>query len=141
MEKIIAQVTLKDRDTLKLIERDGKILLCILGCEELRSRIEQIFQEQGPNIKTWVVTGKSHGDLLMKKMLFQLNQVKGPYPDEEVCHCRSVSLETIEQSLFNGAHSVQAIRRTTTANTACGSCQGDVEAILAHWLGRESHLK
>lgn len=134
MEKIIAQVELKDRDLLQLIELDGKTWLNVQGCEELRARVEQLFQEQGPHIKKWTIKGQSHVDLLVKKMIHQLNSVKHPYAESEVCHCRNVSLETVEQAIFNGAHTVPAIRRTTTANTACGSCQTDVEAILAHWL-------
>lgn len=134
MEKVLAQAELQNRDTLKLIERDGQTHLKVDGCNELRAVVQKLIQEQGPQVKSWNVQGTDHATLLVKKLIFQLNAKPHPYKEDEVCHCRNISLAVIEQSILNGAHTIQAIRRTTTANTACGSCQSDVEAILDYWL-------
>ena len=128
------QVELQGRDSLKLVERNGKTHLQVNGCERLRQVIQTLIQEQGLQIKNWQVRGTDHAELLVKKLIFQMTSKPHPYKEDEVCHCRNISLEVIEQSIINGAHTIQAIRRTTTANTACGSCQSDVEAILDHWL-------
>lgn len=134
MEKTIARAELKNRDLLCLIEKDNKIYFEIKGCQQLRSHLEKLIAQQGMDIKNWVIEGRSHAELLIKKILFQIKNTPHPYQEAEVCHCRSVPLETIEEAIINGSHTIQSIRRVTTANTACGSCQHDVEAILRYWL-------
>ncbi|MFN7905550.1 MAG: (2Fe-2S)-binding protein [Pseudobdellovibrionaceae bacterium] len=133
-EKIVAQVELKNRDKLRLVDRQGQVHLIVEGCHSLKEKIQQLISDQGIEIKSWKITGVSHADLLIKKLIFQLNEKKHPYADSEVCHCRNISKEMIEENILNGSHSVGALQRTTTASTACGSCHADVEAILNYWL-------
>ncbi len=134
MEKVLAQAELLNRDLIQLIESHGKVRLVVNGCAELKLFVERMIQEQGSTVSKWNITESSHAALLVKKLIFQLNAKPHPYTEDEVCHCRNISLAVVEQNIINGAHTIQSIRRTTTANTACGSCLGDVESILNYWL-------
>jgi len=63
----------------------------------------------------------------------------GAPPDENalVCSCNSVTRGTIESAIrANGLTTVAAVGRATRASTGCGSCAGDVEAILAEHAAR-----
>ena len=99
-EKIVAEVSLKNRDTLRLVDRQGQVHLIAEGCQLLKEKIQQLISEQGLEIKNWKMSGVSHADLLIKKLVFQLNEKKHPYADSEVCHCRNISKEMIEENIF-----------------------------------------
>ena len=52
-------------------------------------------------------------------------------PDELVCSCNSVSLGEIEKAISGGgARSAAEVGRATRAGTGCGSCLGEIEAVL-----------
>ncbi len=63
-------------------------------------------------------------------------------PGTLVCSCNSVTRATIESAIRGGGLStVAAVGRMTRASTGCGSCAGDVEAILAeHVAGSEPRV-
>lgn len=58
-----------------------------------------------------------------------------PYQDEEICHCRAVPTEIVDQAICSGAHSPQKVSRMTSASTACGTCRPDVAAIIKYRIG------
>jgi NAD(P)H-nitrite reductase large subunit len=52
-------------------------------------------------------------------------------PEEtRICFCYGVSEAQIREAIRAGARSIDAVRSDTCANTGCGGCQMDVEAIL-----------
>lgn len=57
-----------------------------------------------------------------------------PYKEQELCHCRAVPTEVVDQAICAGAHTPQKVSAETSASTACGTCRPDVEAILAYRL-------
>lgn len=111
----------------------------VIGCESLFQKLQFFKAKHGNNVKAWPVpTETDHVSLLLKELILKLNgNWQHPYNHDEVCHCRTVSLETVEQAIFNGAHTPEMVSRWTSASTACGTCRPDVEKILKYRLGNE----
>jgi bacterioferritin-associated ferredoxin len=61
-----------------------------------------------------------------------------PYLAEELCHCRAVPTAKVDLAVCMGAHSVRKVRECTSANTACGTCRPDVEAIIDYRLNQNT---
>lgn len=58
-----------------------------------------------------------------------------PYKDIEICHCRMVPTEIVDQAIVAGANDPETVSRLTMASTSCGTCRPDVERILRYRLG------
>ena len=83
--------------------------------------------------------GTSHGDLIWQEVLLKIKKKwQSPVNQEELCHCRRVNTMTVDRAIVYGAHSVQAIRQQTSANTGCGTCHQMVVDLLEHRLGQSS---
>lgn len=81
--------------------------------------------------------GNSPFEILLREILLKMKgEWKFPYEEAEVCHCRVVSLETVDAAIICGAHTPQKVSEWTSASTACGTCRPDVTAILAYRLTR-----
>jgi bacterioferritin-associated ferredoxin len=52
------------------------------------------------------------------------------YQDEELCHCRAVATHRVVRAIRLGNQNVEAIARTTSAGTSCGSCRPDSQGLL-----------
>ena len=52
--------------------------------------------------------------------------------------CYGVNEAEIRKAIRAGSRSLEAIRSDTCANTGCGGCQADVEAILEDEVSDES---
>jgi NAD(P)H-nitrite reductase large subunit len=50
--------------------------------------------------------------------------------DERVCVCNEVSRSQIQRAIDTGAHDIAEIGRTTLAGTGCGTCRGELAAML-----------
>ena len=50
--------------------------------------------------------------------------------DERICICNEVSRSVIQQAIDAGAHDVAEIGRATLAGTGCGTCRGDLAAMV-----------
>ncbi len=60
-------------------------------------------------------------------------------PEEtRICFCYGVNEAEIRKAIRAGSRSLEAIRSDTCANTGCGGCQADVEAILEDEVSDES---
>lgn len=129
-------VEIKGRDLLKVTSLDP-FKMEVIACHQLLETLKKLKNEHGENIKSWPLpTGIDHASLLIKELILKLNdQWKPVYTDEEVCHCRTISLETIEQAIFHGATTAERVTQMTTASSACGTCRPDVEKILKFRLG------
>lgn len=107
------------------------------GCFEFTQLMNQFKIKFGPDISGWPLPqGSSHSEMIIREFLLKL---KGDwiYPDlqEEICHCRHVSVSAIDEAIFNGAHAADLISQWTGASTACGTCRPEVEKLLAKRLG------
>lgn len=132
------EAKLEGRDFLRI--QPGKHLLQDLkfqACSELLELLKSLKSRFGSDLLTWQVPGGSdHASMLVRELLLKMRgQWKLPYEPYEICHCRAVPTHVVDQAIVAGAHSVAAIGRWTTASTACGTCQPDVEKMLKHRLG------
>lgn len=50
--------------------------------------------------------------------------------NKTVCYCKKVDYNTIGKAIENGAKTVEDIKETTGAATACGRCKSTIEEIL-----------
>lgn len=82
-------------------------------------------------------TGHSPFEILLRELILKIQgKWNFPYKQEEVCHCRVVSLETVDAAIVCGAHTPQRVSEWTSASTACGTCRPDVTNMIAYRLGR-----
>ncbi len=127
---------LSGRDYLELIESQGKYQFHFVGCFEMHELLYQNRKRHGDNVKTWPIpTGLGHSELLLKELLLKINgQWNFPYEADEICHCRNVRTEVVDQAILAGAHTPEAVSRWTSASTACGTCRADVEKIIKYRL-------
>jgi bacterioferritin-associated ferredoxin len=79
--------------------------------------------------------GTSPAELLVTEAVQKARGEWHPtFTDEEVCHCRGVSLKIVDAAVVCGAHSPEKVSAWTSASTACGTCRPDVETHLAFRL-------
>lgn len=75
--------------------------------------------------------GRSPAVLLMREIVLKLRcEYKAPYSEPELCHCRAVSTETVDQAIIYGADTPERVARQTSAGTGCGTCRGDVLKLI-----------
>lgn len=129
-------VEIKGRDCLKVTSLDP-FKIEVIACHHLMQTLNDSRRSHGENIKNWPLpAGTDHSNLLIKELILKLNNKwKHVYTDDEVCHCRTISLETIELAIFHGATTAERVTQMTTASSACGTCRPDVEKILKFRLG------
>lgn len=137
------EVSLSSRDRLHLIveiDADGEIVSAQLtgsGCSELLSLLARVRpQLRGKLIDLALPEGQSHSVMLMRELILRAKgQWDFPYKDEELCHCRAVAMRKVDDAIISGCHSVETVKRATSASTSCGTCRWDIEAILKYRLG------
>ena len=56
--------------------------------------------------------------------------------NKNVCNCRKVSFDKIEDSIKNGANSFEKVVEETKATTGCGRCKSYVEDIVKSKLNK-----
>lgn len=106
------------------------------GCHTLIGTAE----EAAHRIKTQMLEGfswpgHSHSDLLITEIMDRLKAgFNPPYKGEEVCHCRKIQAEKIDEAIVLGAHTPEKVTAWTTASSGCGTCRPDVEKMIAFRL-------
>lgn len=97
---------------------------------ELVSQWRPRIQGSLKNIK--LPQGKNPGAILLREVLLKAKgEWQSPYEAEELCHCRAVPTVVVDQAIVTGAHTPEKVSSLTSASTACGTCRGDVEALIA----------
>lgn len=73
--------------------------------------------------------------ILLRELILKIkDQWKFPFSEVELCHCRGVLTERVDQAVCAGAHTTQKVSELTSASTACGTCRPDVDAIIKYRL-------
>lgn len=126
---------LKGRDLIEIQTADtatGKTQIKAMGCTELLSLIRKHQVQFGKDPQHWPLpSGHTHSELLLKEVLLKARgQWVYPYQHEELCHCRSVTTEKVDQAIVAGAHRPEVVSRQTGASTSCGTCRPDVQKII-----------
>lgn len=132
-------VELKGQDRLEVTNLNP-FTMKVIGCELLFQKLAQLKKQEGSEPSQWkLLSARDHASLLINELILKLRgDWKHPYSHEEVCHCRTVSLETVEQAILNGAHTAEMVSKWTMASTACGTCRPEVEKILQFRLQTSS---
>lgn len=79
--------------------------------------------------------GSDHAAILIRELILRAtNQFRLPYGEAELCHCRAVPVEVVDRAIVSGCHTVEAVARSTSAGTSCGTCKPDTERLIAYRL-------
>lgn len=128
----VYQATLKGRDFLELNVESGGTSFRVIGCTEMLSLIRKFQIQFGKNAMSWPLpAGGTHSELLLKEVLLRSrDKWVYPYEHQEICHCRAVPTEVVDQAIIAGADQCEKVSRQTSASTACGTCRPDVQKII-----------
>lgn len=134
------QAEFKGRDLICLeVSEANQTEMSVIGCTDLMALVRRYQVQFGENINLWPFPeGDGHADLLLKEVILKYKKIWNyPYLESEICHCRSVTTEAVDESILAGAHSPSDVSRLTGASTACGTCRPDVEKIIAYRLKKD----
>lgn len=124
-----------------ILELDGQRILKhtwnITGSLELLEQAQKLKQQFTDSLSSIPVPkGTSAATIMLREVLLRAkNEWTEGSGDLEVCHCRKISEGVIERAIILGAHSIEKVRKRTSANTGCGACLPDVQALLDKRLG------
>jgi bacterioferritin-associated ferredoxin len=138
---IDVSVRARDRIRLNLEVVGGEIVtseLNVLGCTELLTLVKTLRPKlKGRLDQLALPEGTGHAAMLLREALLKAQGLWDfPYKDAELCHCRAVATSKVDGAILGGCHSVDAIKRATSASTSCGTCRQDVERVLEYRLNQ-----
>lgn len=135
------KIELKNRDCIEVefcVENNilKEFKTKIIACQNIEKEISKLKNYVGKNIEQLdLPTGNQHYEILIRELILKMqNKWDFPYKDYELCHCRKISAEDVDQAVISGCHKVEKIREFTWANTGCGTCLGDINKILDYRL-------
>lgn len=129
-------VGLEGRDRIEVNMDGAAPKVQFRGCTEMMSLMQSMRKSFGVDIQQWPVpNGTSHSEILLRELILKLRgDWNYPYKEAEVCHCRGVSCQTIDQAIVAGAHTTTSVSRQTNASTNCGTCRPDVQKMIDYRL-------
>lgn len=142
MTETVYKLALKGGDELELrliVDQNGTIASGVLrgiGGPEMLSLLQAWKNRWQGNLKALCIpSGTTGPELMLKELILKARgEWSYPYQDVELCHCRAVPTEVVDQAIMRGAHTPEIVSRWTSASTACGTCRKDVTAILNYRL-------
>ena len=141
------KVELEGRDSLEVecagedLRTPGPVLkVSMVGCTEFMDMMQAMKRNFGVDPSKWPLPEtQDHGAILLREMILKLRgEWKFPYEEDEVCHCRTISTQMIDQAIIAGAHTPEIVTRQTSASTACGTCRPNVQKIIDYRLNKQS---
>ena len=141
-------LTARDQISLKLELINGVIMKCSLtgiGCEELldllaewRTKLASVQQFQGTVSDLPLPLGGGHSAILLREAILKAQGLWiFPYGEEELCHCRAIPTQKVDEAIVSGCHSVPSVSSATSAGTSCGTCKPDIEKVLRYRLNQK----
>ena len=127
-------VELESRDRIELHhDEHGNEIVQAIACSACLGLIRQL-QSTKKLVKDWdLPKGNSHSEILLRELILRARGAwKFPYADQELCHCRAVTTRRVDQAIIAGAHTMEQIRRATSATTGCGTCWDHIEKIIKY---------
>ena len=130
------QVRFPGRDQIEAQLQNGVWSIQVIGCFQLQDQVAQR-QKQEADLTKWALPeGHHHTDLLLRELILKARQEWNfPYFEAEICHCRSVPTDIVDQAILAGAHDTRKVSAQTAASTNCGTCRPDVQKVLNYRLG------
>lgn len=106
------------------------------GSYQVVVRLNSLKNEFGSHPEAWpLVPVKGNYDILINEFILKCqNRYQISYQHEELCHCRTVSTETVIQSIKQNCLTVREISRNTKAGTGCGTCVPNIKILLEEIL-------
>ncbi|MBK7963807.1 MAG: (2Fe-2S)-binding protein [Bdellovibrionales bacterium] len=129
--KIRAEILGRDLIELKELP-SGEQEVHFVGCAEFARQVSDLKLKYGLSPQDWVFTNDlNHNSLLLKEFILKCRgEWKVVYEAQELCHCRNVPTQAVEQAILCGARTSEQVSQWTSASTACGTCRSHVEEIL-----------
>lgn len=146
MTKTTMTVALEGRDWIE-VEYEGElpalgrlIKVNMVGCTDMMEMMQKMRAHFGVDVKAWPVPeGTDHASLLLRELVLKLRgEWNYPYADAELCHCRNIATQKVDQAIIAGAHTPEMVTRQTSASTACGTCRPEVQKIIDFRLGKKA---
>ena len=105
-----------------------------IGCLEFLTLSQKMKAKlKGPVADILPPPGADHSSMIWREMISRIQEEwQLPVKNEELCHCRKVSTEQVDRAVVYGAHTLEEIRKRTSANTGCGTCKHDVEQLIQY---------
>jgi bacterioferritin-associated ferredoxin len=119
----------------------GKLLhVSMVGCMEMLEMMQKMKRHFGTDIRSWPLPDQhDHSSLLLRELILKLRgEWKFPYEEAELCHCRTIPAQVVDQAIVGGAHTPEMVSRQTSASTACGTCRPNVQKIIDYRLGTKA---
>ncbi len=115
-----------DKDTIRKVQWN------IVGRLALYAAINQLQAKMLVHkSKLPVPQGKEPEQLLLRELLLKIREEWGDEPsDPELCHCRKIPQINVERAIILGAHTIEKVRARSSANTSCGTCLPEVDALF-----------
>jgi len=110
----------------------------MMGCAKFLTQFHELKRQHGNDISQWPLpSATDHVSILLRELILKVREEWSfPYPHEEICHCRNVSLKFVDETIISGAHTPEEVRRITLASTGCGTCHPQIMKIIEFRLGR-----
>ena len=139
----VVEVRISNGDFIRVTREGDKWKLMAAPCSQCLELLEGFKKLQTPPWE-WELPalddgGKTdlHSRLLLRELILKMkNQWNPPYAHVELCHCRAITTETVEQAILKGCHTFEEVSLVTSAATACGTCKPDVQKTIDYRLGR-----
>jgi nitrite reductase (NADH) large subunit len=113
----------------KLIVRDGKLVGAILLGETASAPVLLSAFDRGDAMP------EARGDLLFPSSNAPVMKLEDLPDEAQICNCNGVTKGAIVQAVRCGKRSLKTLCDATRAGTGCGSCKGQVEALLSNVAG------
>lgn len=108
------------------------------GSYRLIEKVQKYKAQYGTDPRLWpVMDVQDSYDILLNEFILKCqNKYNLTYQHDEICHCRTVSRETVIQSIKQDCRTLKEISRNTKAGTGCGTCVPNLKVLLAEILGK-----
>jgi NAD(P)H-nitrite reductase large subunit len=106
------------------------------GKLNLLNLLNKKIQQEGVDPRKWleIVNIHNEDEAMLNQFILKVKATEILSEHDEICHCRMVEREKIENAIYQGCKTSDEISRVTLAGTGCGSCRGDLEKILRRLL-------
>jgi bacterioferritin-associated ferredoxin len=144
--KKTARAEIPDREWIELeanIDESGVIQSVSFrawGCHHLiETGAEAVKQFTNANLKDLKWDGSDHWNLLLSEVILRLqDQFTLPIADDELCHCRKIPTQKVDNAIVLGAQTPEKVRAWTSASSGCGTCRPNVEKLISYRLKKSS---
>ena len=137
METIKVGILGRDQAVIRF-ERSGDVIdsysMEVVGCYDFLKKVSELKGALSKPLSSIdIPQGTDHSSMLIRELVLKLQgRWEFPYQDKELCHCRVIETEKVDQAILGGALQVASVSRKTSAGTGCGTCRKDISNIISY---------